>query len=558
MCEKTKQGLRVFEAALLLGVLGDGLLRATPWGLNLLLWTTGLACVLVVFIGRRKLMDGGHWLLLLIVLSAAAISWRDSLTLNALAGLTLVVALALLAWRVRGGRLWLAGIADYVLALTIAGINAVFVGFPSLFFDVRWREIPTKGWTRHLRSVLLGLLIACPLLLLFGTLLVSADASFQRLMQRVFNANYEEVFWHVALILALAWLVGGFMRALLFGREVKVINGHAQLVSLNLNESCAADVGCENSSTKALPPQAFSLGIVEIGLTLGLLNLLFFAFVLLQLRYLFGGASLIHGADGWTYAEYYRRGFFELVAVAALVLPLLLGAHWLLRKENHAHERIFRALAGTQIALLFVIMVSAVKRMLLYQNEYGLTELRLYTTAFMLWLALVFVWFALTVLRDKRERFAFGGLVAGLLVILALHAINPDALIVRVNLAHARAGRNFDVHYAVSLSDDAVPTLLEALPSLNINDQRIVAAKVLERMTPPEEADWRSWNWSRAEAQRVRQEKFDLLRSITAPPEEIEQAKEHVETVKAHEAESVNQARPPVNKARTSTTQNRE
>jgi hypothetical protein len=527
MSEKTKQGLKVFEAALLLGVLGDGLLRATPWGLNLLLWTSGIVCALVVSVGRsrrRVLMDGGHWLLLLVILSAAAFAWRDSLTLNFLAGLTLLVALALMAWRVRGGRLWLAGIADYILAMLIAGINAVFVGFPSLFFDVGWKEIPAAGWTRHLRSVLMGLLIACPLLLVFGILFISADAGFQRLVQRVLTANYEEVIGHAFLVLALAWLAGGFMRGLLFGREVKVVNGHAQLVSLNLNESCAVENSGANNEAGALKPQALSLGIVEIGVTLGLLNLLFFTFVLLQLRYLFGGAGLIHGSDGWTYAEYYRRGFFELVTVAALVLPLLLAAHWLLRKENHAHERIFRVLAGTQIALLFVIMVSAVKRMLLYQNEYGLTELRLYTTAFMLWLALVFVWFILTVLRGMRERFAFGSLIAALLIITALHVINPDALIVRVNLAHARAGRSFDVHYAVSLSDDAVPTLMEALPALSINDRRIIAAKVLERLSPPEEADWRSWNWSRAEAQSVIQEQFDLLRNITAPPQDEAEA----------------------------------
>src|SRR2546421_10569702 len=111
MSERTKQGLKVLEAALLLGVLGDGLLRATPWGLNVLLWMGGVVSALIVLLmrwRRRVLLDGGHWLLLLVILAAAAFAWRDSLTLNFLAGMTLLVALSLMAWRARGGRLRLA------------------------------------------------------------------------------------------------------------------------------------------------------------------------------------------------------------------------------------------------------------------------------------------------------------------------------------------------------------------------------------------------------------------------------------------------------------------
>src|SRR5437763_15483841 len=111
MTEKTKGGLKVLESALLLGILGDGLLRATPLGLNVLLWAGALVIALVVLLGRRRqvaLAGGGHWLLISALLFAAALAWRDSQTLNALAGLGLLTALALLAWRARMGRLWLA------------------------------------------------------------------------------------------------------------------------------------------------------------------------------------------------------------------------------------------------------------------------------------------------------------------------------------------------------------------------------------------------------------------------------------------------------------------
>ena len=187
--------------------------------------------------------------------------------------------------------------------------------------------------------------------------------------------------------------------------------------------------------------------------------------------------------------------------VAALVLPLLLVLHWLFRADRPGGARLFRALAGPQIGLLFVIMASAMQRMRLYQDEYGQTELRLYVTAFMAWLALVFVWFVLTVLRDRRERFAFGALLAAFGMIAALHVLNPDAAIVRANAARTRAGRPFDVDYALSLSADAVPALLAARPVLPPRQAQAVTAR-LAPPGPPRQGDWRSWNWSRAEARR--------------------------------------------------------
>ncbi|HKQ50719.1 MAG TPA: DUF4173 domain-containing protein, partial [Pyrinomonadaceae bacterium] len=247
----------------------------------------------------------------------------------------------------------------------------------------------------------------------------------------------------------------------------------------------------------------------------GLLNLLFLAFVCTQLGYLFGGAAVVAGDAEWTYAEYYRRGFFELVAVAVFVLPVLLSAHKLLRKENAAHERVFRVLAASLVVLLFVIMASAVRRMLLYQSEYGLTELRLYTTAFIVWLGLVFVWFVLTVLRGRREHFVFGSMVAGFLIVAALHVVNPDALIVRTNVAHARAGRVFDAGYALSLSADALPALVESLPELtNARARHYIGAVILDKWSKEEAADWRTWNWARAQRRKAVRARWGELNQL--------------------------------------------
>jgi hypothetical protein len=152
--------------------------------------------------------------------------------------------------------------------------------------------------------------------------------------------------------------------------------------------------------------------------------------------------------------------------VAALSLPLLLLADWSLDQADRSLVRHFRLLAGLMLLLLDVMLASALFRMRLYTAEYGLTELRFYTTAFMGWLVLVFGWFAATVLRGRRSRFGPGALAGGFLVLLALNLVNPDAIMARTNVARAVAGRPFDGAYAARLSADALPTLLALLPAL--------------------------------------------------------------------------------------------
>ncbi|MEP6688748.1 MAG: DUF4173 domain-containing protein, partial [Gemmatimonadales bacterium] len=211
---------------------------------------------------------------------------------------------------------------------------------------------------------------------------------------------------------------------------------------------------------------------------------LFAAFVVVQFRYLFGGSELVRSLTGMSYAEYARRGFFELVAVAALSLPLLLVAdHWLDRSDMRRVWR-FRQLAGLMLLLLDVMLASALLRMWLYTTQFGLTELRFYTTAFMGWLVLVFGWFVATVLRGRRERFATGALAAGWLVLAALNLVNPDGVIAGVNLRRAATGRPLDVAYTAKLSADALPAFHRGLPRLATNE----ACEAADRL----EIRWRS------------------------------------------------------------------
>jgi hypothetical protein len=230
-----------------------------------------------------------------------------------------------------------------------------------------------------------------------------------------------------------------------------------------------------------LPIRGGILGLGEVGTVLLVVDLLFAAFVAVQFRYLFGGSELVRTLTGMSYAEYARRGFFELVTVAALSLPLLLAADYWLDRSDPRRMRRFRQLAGLMLLLLDVMLASALLRMWLYTTQFGLTEQRFYTTAFMGWLVLVFGWFGATVLRGRRERFGMGALLAGWLVLAALNLVNPDGVIAEVNLARAARGRPFDVAYATTLSADALPAWHRALPRLATNEACAAASRLNAR-----------------------------------------------------------------------------
>jgi hypothetical protein len=626
MSERTRLGLYVIGVGLLLGLAGDALLRATPWGLNFALWVGSLmvASLLLKRWGRGRdagrddsrastrrtfFADEGAWALPCALLFAAAFAWRDSATLLALNGLAVLALLSVALLGGWGGRVLRAGATDYWVAGAAAVGGALFAPLFLLGRDVKWNEVPHRGWTRQAAAVLRGLLIAVPLLLFFGGLFTAADAVYARLVSRTFNLDPDLVVSHLCLSLFVAWASAGYLRSLLMPRsgvgEVAEVGSVVVLglcsterraqptanpkasepaaarqtgdgagaspsgggaasywppppsvtelpdestqqvphsVVVESKETAASSPGAEKIGAEAsagvagaggvpttevagacVVPGAeagpvLRLGVVEVGVALGMLNVLFMSFAAVQVRYLFGGAGVVVETAGLTYAEYARRGFFELVWAAALVLPVLLAAHWLLRKEGRVQERIFRWLAGGLLLMLFVVMASALWRMRLYQGEYGQTELRFYTTAFMGWLALVFVWFALTVLRGQREWFAFGALVAALVVTGLLNVVNPSARIVRANAALARERGFFDAEYATSLGADAVPALLEAAPSLDRSARAEIARNLLVRGWAV--GDWRSWNLSRARAGAAVAEYGEMLSGWALPEPE--------------------------------------
>jgi hypothetical protein len=478
--------------ALDLGILGDYLLRADGEpGLNLSLWAgAGVAAVYLVRKGREGLPREIAALLGAALLFGAALAWRDAAALRVL-NLLVAAGLATLAGgAAAGGWLREAGVVDYLAACSrsalsaVAGPVMVVRGTPALW--------SSPAWSRPALAALRGALLAVPLLLLFGSLLAAADPVFATLAGDVLAFDPDAVLSHAVPIVVLGWGSAGHLSRYL---------------------------GPTPTSAAPLPfplPRP-RVGLVDGAVALGLLNALFLVFVAVQLRYLFGGAGLVQVTPGLTYAEYARQGFFELVGVATLVVPLLLLADWTVRRERFAEQWLFRGLALGQVLLLFAILGSAAYRMRMYWQTYGLTELRLYASVFMVWIALVLLWLVATVLRGRRERFAFGALAAGLAAALCLNLVDPQALIVRVNAARVTAGAEYDVAYAGQLSGDAVPALIRSMDRLPATQRCRLADALLERWGQERRGGWRTFNYGDWRARRGVTRARAALTAATAP-----------------------------------------
>jgi hypothetical protein len=368
------------------------------------------------------------------------------------------------------------GLIEYPLVLLQVAGNALIRPASLVSDSADWTTVREQSG-RNLLPVLRGCLLALPVLLVFTCLLASADLIFAKYLDDFLNLEFLsdllEWLWRGVLVLVVAWLVAGGLSYALKRRATPDGKGALRKAIDGLKG-------------------AISLGFVEVTVVLTSVDLLFLIFVWIQFVYLFGGQVNIT-AEAFTYAEYARRGFFELGAVSVLTLGLILGLHQIGRRETDWQKYIFKGLSSLMVGLVLVMLASAFQRLLLYEAAFGYTRLRLYSHVFMVWLGFSFVWF-LGTLWYRPDRFALGAFVAALGFLITLNTINPDAFIARQNLARFKVTGKLDAHYLTQLSDDAIPTLAKNLEQVTAEDRSILEDDFQARLEGRDsKKNWKKW-----------------------------------------------------------------
>jgi Domain of unknown function (DUF4153) len=423
-----------------LGIVADGLFRDGPTGAAFPIWVALVVAATIPLVwhaGARVSREAGAWFATAL-LFATAVAWRNSPTLQFFDIVACLLALGLAAFVIHDirARIFSSNLTEILLGLARSGIGAAF-GAPRLALDLRTPGVRESGERLvgpAIRTVLIVIVVGA----VFGSLLVSADPIFASLVS-LRSFDFEPIVSHLALIGFFTWILAGWMRSTLL----------------------------PVAAPSSMPaPPLIQLGMLEVTATLATLNVLFGAFVIAQLGWLFGGERFLQARTGLTAAEYARQGFFQMLWVVALVVPLLIGTRATMRAGRDMARR-HTALSLPVIALVGAIIASATLRMRLYVNYYGLSTERLYTMVIMVWLGVVLVWLAATVLRGRERSFAGGAIVSGLLTLAGLNLWSPDQIVARVNIARsqtaAASATPIDLSYLASLGGEATPLAVRAI-----------------------------------------------------------------------------------------------
>lgn len=502
---------RVLVAAVLLGITGDALLHDGPLGLAFPLWIALLALELrmLAWRGQRPLhRESAAWLMTA-TLCAAALAWRNADVLRALDVLATAGCLGLAAVSLHDpdGGLLSRRLRDSFVGARRQILETMRGPLLLLFRDAHFGG-ETGRIARRSRPFVTAGLIGLVVVVVFGSLLRSADPIFASIVSLP-AFDLDTLMEHVVLAGFFAWIVSGWARGALL----------------------------DDPPARAASHFPLRLTRLDVTVGLGALAFLLAAFIATQLGWFFGGAAFLRARTGLTVSAYARRGFFELVWVTTLAIPLILATRAAIPSDDRPVLRRHSILAGWIIGLLVAVSVSAVLRLKLYVHFYGLTVERIYPLAFIAWLVFLLVWTAVTVLHGRGGLFVAGTLVSALATVLTLNLVDPDAIVARTNLARAATPGDaqvqpLDVAHLATLSGGAVPSAVTAVigrsnavatPEEKL--QHCTAAKTLLTRWGPESrarrdhgatAAWRSWNHDDAVALEAVALRGAQLRDIVA------------------------------------------
>jgi hypothetical protein len=352
--------------------------------------------------------------------------------------------------------------------------------FVTLFrLDVREGR---EGRSRVLPKVLLGILISVPVLAIIIWLLSSADIVFKNLFV---NIPVSKIIKHFLVVISVFIYTVCFLWSLLKAFDER-----------------------EKSTYERIKWKLFFDPVILLTI-LVLINVIYAVFSVIQFAYLFGGSSFVLPSS-YTYAEYARRGFFELVVVSIINFGILLFGIVFVKKENKKIFTAIRAFLTLLVVFTFVLLASAFYRMLVYEQAYGFTYLRVFVQTFMIMLFflsivnIIYIWYSkIPIIKSY--------FIISLAIYIIMNFANVDVIIAKNNINGYYETGQIDMDYLKGLSYDAVPEIQKLLVSVKDSSdpyEKQIAEDIIEDFEEKKiklegQKSWQSFNISRYEAEKI-------------------------------------------------------
>lgn len=298
-----------------------------------------------------------------------------------------------------------------------------------------------KGSGKVLLKILLGLGIALvPTLIIFG--LLSYDSDFTNLLSNIFDFNFGDVMSHIGSII-LGVPIGMYIYGLFIS---------------SVDNKCKSVMSAEPSS-KALNNMRIA-PLITIIVAVVPIMFLYVVFFISQWKYYVSAFTNVLPSE-FSYADYARNGFFELCIVSAINFLIIIAVILFLKRTN---KLVYVTMRVTVVAIslsTLVLISTAMAKMFMYINAHGLTQKRVYTTWFMLLLAVVFILICVRLFIRSFKPVAVSFLWCVLMFAL-LALPNADAFIANYNVDRHINGTldTVDIENMKDLDSSAVPALL--------------------------------------------------------------------------------------------------
>lgn len=323
------------------------------------------------------------------------------------------------------------------------------------------------------KKVMIGVVISIPVLTVVLRLLMTADSQFERMVGGIPNwfrvVDAESILRLIVILFFMAAFFG--IMQVLFKKQIKVIKQQENLQAF---------------------PKIDSIITITV---LILINIVYVLFTLVQFKYFFSGTL----QGDFTYAEYARKGFFELLFVTLINLSITIVVLTCVDPGKNGMKRLTQILLTILVLSSSVMLGSAFLRLGMYEDAYGFSFTRVLVHSFMIFLVVIFTYTLVKIWVEKLSLFHFYFL-ASLIYYTTVTIIDLDKIVVKENMNRYENSGKIDVQYLNSLSYTGVLGLIELYETdKNIPElQPILLERQKEAISVSH--PWQSYNLKREKA----------------------------------------------------------
>ncbi len=449
------------------------------WGISYLILTAiTFGIFLALLSNKKKLEVNSKWLLIfptfILSISFAITSNEVLRTINHILAPLLLIS-SMIA--INNNRLKINTPKFLITLFEKIGETLQFIFKP--YQDLQSSLTISSGLKSNTKKILTAIVITTPLLIILITLLSSADLIFNNSVETFFSKfkdlkGADGIIKHIALIILSSSVFAGLIYSV-----------------IHIEKSHNSE---EKSATRKWDPLISSFAITAV-------NIIYIIFTAIQFKYLFGGQANIQDLD-ITYADYARKGFFELITVTIINFIIVLSITYLTKKEQRNFNYYIKAQKIILLLATFVLVASAHMRLGLYEEAYGYTQARVFAHAAILALLILSFQLFYKVSINIKASFIKSGIITILSIYSLINLINIDGQIAKKNIERLSETGKIDIAYFYELSYDALPEISkikdsELKENIKVSNLRKFKTEASQKLKEIEEnKKWYSYNLS--------------------------------------------------------------